>query len=54
MRSAEAKYANHLNEWPPLRPECHPPCHHVETLAREKTLPFGSSTARFRGVVAAS
>ena len=54
MRSAEAKYANHLKKWPPSRPECHQPCYHVETLSREKAIPFGCSTTRFRGAVAAS
>jgi len=54
MRTAEASYANHLDEWLPSQPERHQPCHHVETLARGKALAFGCSTARFRGAVAAS
>jgi len=54
MNATKAKFATHLDEWLPSQPERHQPCHHVETLARERALPFSCSTACFRGAVAAS
>ena len=54
MSTTKANFATHLDEWLPSQSKRHQPCHHVETLSRRKALPFGCSTARFRGAVATS
>jgi hypothetical protein len=53
MNTAEARYANRLNEWLPPQPQRHGPYIHAEALGREKELPSNCSTRCFRSVVEA-
>jgi hypothetical protein len=53
MNTAEATYANRLNEWLPPQPERHGPYIHAEAPGRGKELPSNCSTLCFRRVVEA-